>query len=32
VIFSHKKITKLVKENNPIAKNIDEIIERIEGE
>lgn len=32
VIFSHKKITKLVNENNPVAKNIDEIIERIEGE
>jgi chromosomal replication initiator protein len=32
VIFSHKKITKLVKENNPIAMNIDEIVERIEGE
>jgi len=32
VIFSHKKITKLVKENNPVAKNIEEIIERIEGE
>jgi len=32
VIFSHKKITKLVKENNPISKNIDEIIEHIEGE
>jgi len=32
VIFAHKKITKLVKENNPVAKNIDEIIERIEGE
>lgn len=31
VIFSHKKITKLIKENNPVAKNIEEIIERIEG-
>jgi chromosomal replication initiator protein len=32
VIFSHKKITKLIKENNPVAKNIEEIVERIEGE
>lgn len=32
VIFSHKKIAKLVKENNPVAKNIEEIIEHIEGE
>jgi len=32
VIFSHKKITKLVKENNPVAKNIEEIIDQIEGE
>ncbi|VAX28163.1 Chromosomal replication initiator protein DnaA [hydrothermal vent metagenome] len=32
VIFSHKKITKLVNENNPIAMNIEEILERIEGE
>ncbi len=32
VIFSHKKITKLVKENNQLSKNIDEIIEQIEGE
>jgi chromosomal replication initiator protein len=32
VIFSHKKITKLVKENNPITKNIEEIVEHIEGE
>ena len=32
VIFSHKKITKLVKENNQLTKNIEEIIENIEGE
>jgi chromosomal replication initiator protein len=32
VIFSHKKITKLVKENNQLTKNIEEIIECIEGE
>jgi len=32
VIFSHKKITKLIKENNPLINNIEEIIKRIEGE
>jgi len=32
VIFSHKKISKLIKENNPVAKNIEEIVEHIEGE
>ncbi len=32
VIFSHKKIANLVKENNPLTKNIEEIIGRIEGE
>ncbi|GJL78796.1 MAG: chromosomal replication initiator protein DnaA [Nitrospinaceae bacterium] len=32
VIFSHKKITKNVQENNQLAKNIQDIIEKIEGE
>jgi len=32
VIFSHKKITKIVSENNQLAKSIQEIIDRIEGE
>jgi len=32
VIFSHKKITKLVQENNQLANNIQEITEKIESE
>jgi len=30
VIFSHKKITKLVIENNQLTKNIEEILQRLE--